>query len=259
MPRRTAVGPEPGIAVEKRGGVVKTIGLLGGMSWESTVAYYQRINRTIAERMGGLHSAQLALHSVDFHDIEQLQRSGDWEEAGAYLARAALGLQGWGAEVLVLCTNTMHKVAPRIESELEIPLLHVADVTADAVHRAGVRRVGLLGTKFTMEESFYRDRLESRRGLEVVTPSPRERDAVHRIIYDELCRGRVIDASREQYRRVVADLAEAGAEGVILGCTEISMLLDGSGEVLPLFDTTSIHARAAALFALGVADDPVSS
>jgi aspartate racemase len=229
---------------------LKTIGLLGGMSWESTVSYYQTINRTVAERMGGLHSAPLVLHSVDFHEIERLQRSGRWDEAGSILTKAALGLQTLGADLLVLCTNTMHKIAPQIEAELSIPLLHVADATADAVRQAGIRRVGLLGTKFTMEEAFYRDRLESH-GLEVTIPPPPERDAVHRIIYDELCLGRILEASSEAYQRVVAGLVDRGAGGVILGCTEISMLLDGSAAAVPLFDTTAIHARAAALIAIG--------
>jgi len=229
---------------------VKTIGLIGGMSWESTVPYYRFINETIRERLGGLHSARIVLHSVDFHEIEQLQRAGDWETAGLLLARAARSLHAAGADFLVLCTNTMHKVAGAIEAAAPIPLLHIADPTAVAVRAAGCSTVGLLGTRFTMEEDFYRERLRRNHGLEVLVPDREVRDLVHRVIYDELCLGKVLPDSRAQYRRIMARLADRGAEAIILGCTEISLLVDASDATVPLFDTTRIHAVSAALHAL---------
>lgn len=230
---------------------MKTIGLIGGMSWESTVPYYRIINRTVAARLGGLHSAELLLYSVDFEPIERLQHEDRWEEAGERLAQAAQTLERAGADFLVLCTNTMHRVAEQLESAVAIPLLHIADATADRVLAAGVHRVGLLGTRFTMEQEFYRGRLE-RRGLEVVTPGPGDRELVHRVIYDELCRGRAEEASRDAYLGITAALAAGGAEGVILGCTEIGMLLRDGDLAIPFFDTARIHAEAAALRALGV-------
>ncbi len=229
---------------------MKTIGLLGGMSWESTVPYYQTINRVVGERLGGLHSARIVLYSVDFHDIEQLQHSGRWQEAGDILVGAARVLKRAGAGLLVLCTNTMHKVAPAIEQAVELPLLHIADPTAERIKAAGVGRVGLLGTAFTMEQDFYRGRLEERHGLEVLVPPAEQRAAVHRIIYEELCLGRILEASRSQYRRVMADLVARGAEGVILGCTEITLLVRPEDAAVPVFDTTRIHAEAAAEYAL---------
>lgn len=229
---------------------MKTIGLIGGMSWESTVPYYRLINETIKERLGGLHSAKIILYSVDFHEVEQLQRAGDWETAGMLLANAARSLEAAGADFLVLCTNTMHKVAPSIETAVAIPLFHIADPTATEVKRAGHATVGLLGTRFTMEEPFYRDRLRERHGLRVIVPNAEERDSIHRIIYDELCLGVVLPESRREFQRVIAGLASQGAEAIILGCTEISLLVSQQDTKFPLFDTTAIHARAAAEAAL---------
>jgi aspartate racemase len=231
--------------------LVKTIGLIGGMSWESTVPYYQTINRLVSLRLGGLHSAQLVLYSVDFEPIERLQHAGRWDEAGEVLANAARAVRRAGADVIVLCTNTMHKVAPAIEAAIDVPLLHIADATAAKVTEAGLTRIGLLGTKFTMEESFYRGRLEERHGLSVLVPPADQRDLVHRVIYEELCRGRVDETSRHEYRRIVRDLVAGGAEGVILGCTEIGLLLRPEDADVPLFDTAAIHAEAAAMWAIG--------
>ena len=231
---------------------MRTIGLLGGMSWESTVPYYQTLNREVNRRLGGLHSARILLLSVDFQEIEVLQHRGRWGELGEILARDAEALERAGADVLVLCTNTMHLVAPAIEAAVAIPMLHIADATAERIRAAGLGRVGLLGTRFTMEEAFYRGRLQERHGLEVVVPPPPERDQVHSVIYEELVRGRIRDESREEYRRIVEGLVERGAEGVILGCTEIGLLLGAQDASVPLFDTTSIHAEAAAAYAVGV-------
>ncbi|MBD9632476.1 aspartate/glutamate racemase family protein [Pseudomonas sp. PDM19] len=225
---------------------MKTIGLIGGMSWESTIPYYRQINERIKERLGGLHSAKVALYSVDFHEIERLQHAGDWDAAGRVLADAARSLKAAGADFLVLCTNTMHKVAPAIEAAVDIPLLHIADPTAEAIRAAGVATVGLLGTRFTMEQAFYKDRLVDRFGLKVLTPNEADRQVVHRIIYEELCLGRIRDESREEYRRIIAALVEQGAEAVILGCTEISLLVDPADASVPLFDTTALHALHAA-------------
>ncbi|MFK8397116.1 aspartate/glutamate racemase family protein [Pseudomonas sp. BGr12] len=225
---------------------MKTIGLIGGMSWESTIPYYRQINERIKERLGGLHSAKVALYSVDFHEIERLQHAGDWDAAGRVLADAARSLKAAGADFLVLCTNTMHKVAPAIEAAVDIPLLHIADPTAEAIRAAGVATVGLLGTRFTMEQAFYKDRLVEKFGLKVLTPNEAERQVVHRIIYEELCLGRIRDESREEYRRIIAALVEQGAEAVILGCTEISLLVGPADASVPLFDTTALHALHAA-------------
>jgi aspartate racemase len=225
---------------------MKTIGLIGGMSWESTIPYYRQINERIKERLGGLHSAKVALYSVDFHEIERLQHAGDWDAAGRVLADAARSLQAAGADFLVLCTNTMHKVAPAIEAAVDIPLLHIADPTAEAIRAAGVATVGLLGTRFTMEQAFYKDRLVETFGLTVLTPSEADRQVVHRIIYEELCLGRIRDESREEYRRIIAALVAQGAEAVILGCTEISLLVGPADATVPLFDTTALHALHAA-------------
>lgn len=229
---------------------MKTIGLLGGMSWESTVPYYRQINETVKARLGGLHSAKIVLYSVDFAEIERLQHCGDWDSAGAVLADAAQALERAGADFIVLCTNTMHKVAPTIEAAVKIPLLHIADPTAMAIRRAGLFRIGLLGTRFTMEQAFYRGRLEERHGIEVLIPEQEDVGVVHRVIYEELCLGRIEDASREAYRGVMARLVERGAQGIILGCTEISMLVVARDATVPLFDTTAIHAGAAAETAL---------
>ena len=229
---------------------MKTLGLIGGMSWESTVPYYQHINQTIKAELGGLHSAKLLLYSVDFAEVEQLQITGQWGAAGELLANVANKLEGAGADALVLCTNTMHKVADAIAAAVRIPLLHIADPTAQAILEAGFTKVGLLGTRFTMEQDFYRSRLESNHGLTVLTPPQADRDLVHQIIYKELCLGEVIDASRQIYLRVIADLQAQGAQAIILGCTEIAMLVQAQHTTLPLFDTTALHARSAALWAL---------
>jgi len=229
---------------------VKTLGLIGGMSWESTVPYYRTINQTVKEQLGGLHSARLLLYSVDFAQIEKLQHAGDWDAAGAVLADAARSLKAGGAQLLVICTNTMHKVADAVEAASGLPLLHIADPTGDAIRAHGFTRIGLLGTRFTMEQDFYRLRLIERHGLEVLVPDADERDIVHRVIYDELCRGVIREESRAQYRRVMASLVARGAQGIILGCTEIGLLVGEGDASVPLFDTTALHARAAALAAL---------
>lgn len=233
---------------------MKTIGLIGGMSWESTVPYYRRINEVVRETLGGLHSAKVLLLSVDFHEIEALQRTGDWAAAGTQLAQAGLTLEKAGADFLVLCTNTMHKVAPAIESATGIPLLHIADATAARISRAGIAGVGLLGTAFTMEEEFYRERLEAH-GIEVIVPDAHDRAVVHRVIYDELCLGAVRDDSRARYRAIMQRLVGRGAQGIVLGCTEIGMLVSATDSTVPLFDTAEIHAVAAAELALADHED----
>lgn len=229
---------------------MKVIGLIGGMSWESTVPYYRLVNETVKARLGGLHSAKVVLYSVDFHEIEQLQHAGDWQQAGALLADAARALESAGADFLVLCTNTMHKVASTIEDAVSIPLLHIADATAGEIRQAGLSTVGLLGTRFTMEQDFYRERLQRRHGLTVLIPGPDDREIVHRVIYDELCLGTITDVAGDEYRRVIGELVARGAQAVILGCTEISLLVGQHDAPVPLFDTTSIHARHAAERAL---------
>jgi aspartate racemase len=229
---------------------MKTIGLIGGMSWESTIPYYRQINEVVKASLGGLHSAKLVLYSVDFHEIERLQHGGDWAAAGELLANAACALENAGADFLVICTNTMHKVAPAIELAVSIPLLHIADPTAIAIKRAGHTKIGLLGTRFTMEQDFYKQRLRENHGLVVLIPNQEDRDIIHRIIYDELCQGKILAESRVEYKRIMAALANQGAEAIILGCTEISLLVSAADSSVPLFDTTSIHARSAAEWAL---------
>lgn len=229
---------------------MKTIGLIGGMSWESTVPYYRVVNETVKERLGGLHSAKVILYSVDFAEVERMQRSGDWLAAGRLLAHAARSLQTAGADFLVLCTNTMHKVAPAITEAVTIPLLHIADPTARAIKAAGHRTVALLGTRFTMEQPFYKERLVEDHDLAVLVPNEEDRSVVHQIIYEELCLGKVLPSSRDEYRRIIATLAVAGAEAIILGCTEIPLLVGQQDSPVPLFDTTYIHARSAAEHAL---------
>ena len=229
---------------------MKTIGLLGGMSWESTQTYYRLINEGIKSRLGGLHSAKLVLFSVDFAEIEALQHKGDWPATATMLANAALSLQNAGADFLMIGTNTMHKVAPEIDEAINIPLLHIADATASVLTQDNIQRVGLLGTRFTMEQAFYRERLEAA-GIEVVTPDEPQRAEVHRIIYEELCQGEIQAASREAYLAVVNSLAEQGAQAVILGCTEIGLLIGQADTTVPLYDTTAIHATQAVEQALG--------
>lgn len=223
---------------------MRTIGLIGGMSWESTAEYYRILNERTRERLGGLHSARCVLHSLDFAEIEQLQVQGRWAEAGEVLAAAARSLEAAGADLLLICTNTMHKVADSVEAAVSVPLLHLADATAAAVRAAGLRRVGLLGTAFTMEQDFYRGRLAAG-GLDVRVPDSEGRALVHRVIYEELCLGVVRDASRAAYRRVVEDLVAEGAEGVILGCTEIELLIGPEDSPVPVFPTARLHAEAA--------------
>lgn len=228
---------------------MKTLGLIGGMSWESTVPYYQVINRTVQERLGGLHSAKVVLVSIDFAELAPLQVAGDWEAAGAMMVDAARAVERAGADLLVLTANTMHKVAPAIEAAIGIPMLHIADPTAEAVRAAGLTRIGLLGTRFTMEERFYRDHLRDRHGLEVLVPGRADRDVVHRVIYEELCRGRFLESSRAEFRRIMADLVGAGAQALVLGCTEIALLVGPEDSTVPQFDTATLHARAAAEWA----------
>ena len=228
---------------------MKTIGLIGGMSWESSAEYYRLANELVRERLGGLHSADCILLSVDFAEIESMQAAGEWTAAGERLAEAARSLERAGADFVVLCTNTMHKVAPVIEEAVGIPLLHLADTTAQAVLAAGVTTVGLLGTAFTMEQDFYRDRLASH-GLTVLTPPADDRAIVHRVIYDELCLGIVREESRGAYRRIMADLVASGARGIVLGCTEIELLVGPEDATVPTFPTTRLHVEAAVEFAL---------
>jgi aspartate racemase len=229
---------------------MKTIGLLGGMSWESTTVYYRLINQGVRDRLGTLRSARIVLYSVDFSEIEQLQRGGRWDEAGALLAGHAGTLERAGAHCLVLCTNTMHKVAPVIEAATSTPLLHIADATAAAVAGHGARTVGLLGTAFTMEQEFFRGRLQERFGLQVLVPQPAERREVHRIIYEELCAGLIVPESRPALRQTMAGLVAAGAEVVLLSCTELMLLVRAEDCPVPIVDSTARHARAAVDFAL---------
>ncbi|MEH6355411.1 MAG: aspartate/glutamate racemase family protein [Marinobacter sp.] len=231
---------------------MKTIGLIGGMSWESTQTYYRLINQKVREQLGGLHSAKLILYSVDFSEIEALQRQGDWEGAAKILVAAAQSVQSVqsaGADFLVICTNTMHKVAPQIEQATNMPLLHIADATAKALLNDGITSVGLLGTQFTMEQTFYRERLEQN-GITVIIPNDSERAVVHRIIYDELCQGIVNPESKASYLDVVAALAAREAQAIILGCTEIGLLIQASDTQVVLYDTTDIHADQAVALAL---------
>ena len=224
---------------------MKTIGLIGGMSWESTESYYRLINETVKVALGGLHSAKLVLVSVDFAEIEKLQHQGKWKETGNILSKAAQSLEKAGADFILICTNTMHLVAPQIQAEISVPLLHIADATAEEVTKFGISKIGLLGTAFTMEEDFYKGRLENEYGLEVLVPNQADRKIVHQTIYDELCLGKIEDASRKEYLRIIDTLIERGAEGIILGCTEIALLVKPEHTATKLFDTTLIHALRA--------------
>jgi aspartate racemase len=232
---------------------MKRIGLLGGMSWESSAEYYRLINEATRDRLGGLHSADCLLRSVDFVEVEQLQRAGDWHRAGALLAAEAAGLEAAGAELLVLCTNTMHKVADAITDAITIPFIHIADTTAEAVRRAGLKTVGLLATAYTMEQDFYVGRLRDPHGLEVLVPDERDRRIVHDVIYKELCVGLIADGSRKEYRRIIAELADRGVDGILFGCTEIDLLVGPQDAPVPVFDTTRLHAQRAVELALGSA------
>ena len=231
-------------------GAVKVIGLLGGMSWESSALYYQLVNQEVRERLGGTHSAECVMWSFDFHRVEALQAADDWAGAADLLGTTAQRLERAGAELLVLCTNTMHEVADEIGAAITIPLIHIADATADAVRAAGIERVALLGTRYTMERDFYRGRLERRHGLNVVVPDEPDRSEIHHIIYDELVRGIVADRSRQRYEAIIDRLVDRGAEGVILGCTEIELLVDPADDRWRLFPTTKLHALAAVSAAL---------
>lgn len=229
---------------------MKTIGLIGGMSWESTVTYYQALNTGIKERLGGFHSARIVLYSVDFAPIEELQRQGDWAATAEIIAAAAQNVEAGGADFLLICTNTMHKVAAQVEASISIPLLHIADATGEVLQRDGIQKVGLLGTAFTMEQEFYRQRLEDRFNLEVVVPDAAGRQTVHDVIFQELCKGKIHDPSRDRYLAVIEQLSKQGAEAVILGCTEIGLLIRQEHTAVPLYDTTAIHASYAVDFAL---------
>ena len=229
---------------------MRTIGLIGGMSWESTVSYYQAINRNVQMRLGGLHSAKIILESVDFAPIAQMQSDSEWDKAGLVLAESAARLQTAGADCVLICTNTMHNVAEQVENAIDVPLLHIADATAHALQADHICKVGLLGTRFTMEQDFYKGRLTQQYGIEVVTPSDTSRTIVHDVIYNELCLGQICNDSREQYLQIIQELAQAGAQAVILGCTEIALLVKQGDTAMPLYDTTAIHAQAAVEFAL---------
>ena len=228
---------------------MKTIGLIGGMSWESTVPYYQIINEEVKQKLGGLHSAKIILYSVEFDEIEKCQSSGNWEKSGEILGHAAQGLEAAGADFILICTNTMHKVAPQIASMIHVPIIHIADATADALQEKHIGKVGLLGTKYTMTQDFYKQKLIDR-GIEVVIPDEDDIETVNEIIFHELCVGKILDKSRVRFQEVIKRLQEKGAEGVILGCTEIGLLIHQPDSALPVFDTTLIHAKKAAEMAL---------
>ena len=229
---------------------MKTIGLLGGMSWESTIPYYRLINQGINTRLGGLHSGKILLHSVDFYEIEACQASGEWDKAGELLANAALGLESAGADAIMLCTNTMHKVIPQIEDRITLPVLHIADATGQAIQQAGFQQVALLGTRYTMEQDFYRGRLKESFGITSIIPDEIQRMKINQVIFNELCQGIIHPESKRYYQQVISELHDLGAEGVIFGCTEIGLLLSQSESLLPVFDTTAIHAQAAVDFML---------
>ena len=229
---------------------MKTIGMIGGMSWESSLEYYRIINEAVKQQLGDLHSAKSLMYSVDFAEIEAPQREGRWQEATQAMINAAKAVEAGGADFLIICTNTMHKMVDEVQRSIAIPLLHIADATAVEIKARGLQRLGLLGTRFTMEEEFYRGRLEEKYALDVLVPDRADREIVHRVIYDELVVGRIEPASKAEYLRIIATLAHAGAEGIILGCTEIGLLVSQADCSLPLFDTTRIHALAAVQFAL---------
>ena len=231
------------------GWIVKTIGMIGGMSWESTVTYYQVINETVKEQLGGLHSAKCILYSVDFDEIEKYQSNGEWDKSADVLTAAARALERAGADFIVICTNTMHKVAPEISREINIPILHIADMTAIELKKAGIKKVGLLGTKYTMQQDFYKDVLKAN-GIDVIIPNHSDIETVNDIIYNELCLGIISKRSKAKYLEIISKLSQDGAQGIILGCTEIGLLIKQSDSDVPLFDTTLIHAKRAALKAI---------
>ncbi|MDK9739430.1 aspartate/glutamate racemase family protein [Vibrio sp. D404a] len=229
---------------------MKTIGLLGGMSWESTASYYKALNEGVKERLGGLNSAKVVLFSVNFDEIEKLQHQGKWDETAVLLSQAAESVEKAGADFLMICTNTMHKVVPEIESRISMPVLHIADATANVLQAHGIEKVGLLGTRFTMEQDFYKGRLTDKFGMEVLVPSSEDQETVHSIIYDELCKGIIKENSKEQYLAIINKLYQQGAQAVILGCTEIALLVNQEDTQVPLYDTTEIHAKQGVEYAL---------
>ncbi len=229
---------------------MKTIGLIGGISWESTLEYYRVINEYTKERLGGFHSAKIFMYSVDFAEVEVRQHQGKWDELTGLMIDAAQRVERAGAEVLVICANTMHKMAPDVQKQIRIPILHIGDAAAAAVKSRSLKKVGLLGTRFTMEQDFYKQRLIQKHGLEVIIPEEKERDEIHGILYNELCLGEIRDRSKEVFQRIIANLAARGAQGIILGCTEIPLLVSQGDYEIPLFDTTTLHARAAVDYAL---------
>ena len=231
---------------------MKTIGMIGGMSWESSIEYYRIINETVKEKLGGLHSAVSLMYSVDFAEIEALQHAGRWDEATQTMIEAAQRVEAGGADFVIICTNTMHKMADEVEAAINIPLLHIADATAEVIKTRGLRVIGLLGTKFTMEGDFYRGRLVEKHKLDVLIPETQDREVVHRVIYDELVLGQIKSESREAYKQIIENLIAAGAQGIILGCTEIGLLVKDEDSRVPLFDTTHIHAVAAVEYALSM-------
>lgn len=228
---------------------MKTIGLIGGMSWESTVTYYQIVNEVVKEKLGGLHSAKVLLYSVDFEEIEKCQANGEWEKSGDILTQAAQNLEKAGADFIVICTNTMHKVAPQIQSQISIPIVHIAEATADALKENNIKKVALLGTKYTMTQDFYKAKLIEA-GIEVLIPDAQDVEVVNDVIYNELCLGIVSEISKEKYIQIIEKLADQGAQGVILGCTEIGLLIQQKDTKLPVFDTTQIHGKKAAMLAI---------
>ena len=229
---------------------MKTIGMIGGMSWESSIEYYRIINETVRDKLGGLHSSKSVMYSLDFAEIEALQHQNQWGEATQLMIMAAQHVQNGGADFVLICTNTMHKMAEEVQKQIDIPILHIADATAEAIKRKGLTKIGLLGTRFTMEEQFYRGRLESKHGLTVIIPSEDDREIIHRVIYDELCLGEIKSSSKDKYAAIIDKLIQAGAQGIILGCTEISLLVDAAQSAVPIFDTTLIHATTAVDYAL---------
>ncbi|MBQ1629014.1 MAG: aspartate/glutamate racemase family protein [Treponema sp.] len=228
---------------------MKTIGLIGGMSWESTITYYEILNKEIATRLGGLHSAKIIMYNVDFSELEENMSKGKWDDNASILSEAAKTLEDAGADFIVIATNTMHKLVPQIEKHIKIPVLHIAEATANVIKRDGFQKIGLLGTKFTMTQDFIKDRL-IKSGLEVIVPDEKDIDLINDVIFNELCLGKVLDCSRKEYKRIISYMKERGAQGVILGCTEIGMLISQKDSVLPVYDTTIIHAKEAAKLAL---------
>ena len=228
---------------------MKTIGLIGGMSWESTITYYEILNKEIATRLGGLHSAKIIMYNVDFSELEENMSKGKWDDNASILSEAAKTLEDAGADFIVIATNTMHKLVPQIEKHIKIPVLHIAEATANVIKRDGFQKIGLLGTKFTMTQDFIKDRL-IKSGLEVIVPDEKDIDLINDVIFNELCLGKILDSSRKEYKRIISYMKERGAQGVILGCTEIGMLISQKDSVLPVYDTTIIHAKEAAKLAL---------